>query len=365
MGVVIRSEETFVSKLEQLRRKLVACGGVQRRKDDEGFKRLKSKPMDDAEEKVVCVTSGDSFLGSAIVNELSIHGYSVRVIVDNLEDVNKLEETTSGRHNVTVVVAKLTDVNSLVEAFNGCRGVFHTSSSIDPAGLSGYTKVMSEVEMRTTENVMEACARTETVRNCVLTSSLLACIWRDQPGESETIGTSPIVDHSCWSSFQLCQHKKLWLALGKLKSEKVAWKIAQESGLKLATICSALITGPNFHLRSSTATMAYLKGAREMYTNGLLATVDVTKLAKAHVCVYEGMKDNAASGRYICFDRVISTADDATTFSAEIGGPVGTIVQTTPPVDSPISFQLSNKKLSDLMARSNLQRSCLNENRYF
>ena len=55
------------------------------------------------------------------------------------EDVSKLDETTSGRHNVTVVVAKLTDVNSLVEAFNGCRGVFHTSSSIDPAGLSGYT----------------------------------------------------------------------------------------------------------------------------------------------------------------------------------------------------------------------------------
>ena len=55
------------------------------------------------------------------------------------EDVNKLEETTSGRHNVTVVVADLTDVNSLVEAFNGCRGVFHTSSSIDPSGVSGYT----------------------------------------------------------------------------------------------------------------------------------------------------------------------------------------------------------------------------------
>lgn len=53
---------------------------------------------------------------------------------------------------------------------------------------------------------------------------------------------------------------QLWYALGKLKSEKVAWRIAQESGLKLATICSALITGPNFHHRNSTATMAYLKG---------------------------------------------------------------------------------------------------------
>ncbi|XP_022938554.1 cinnamoyl-CoA reductase-like SNL6 [Cucurbita moschata] len=360
MGVVVRSEETFVSELERCRRMLVACAGVQRRKDGKEFKSLKPRPIDDADEKVVCVTSGVSFLGSAIVNELSLHGYFVRVIVDNPEDVNKLEETTSGRHNVTVVVADLTDVNSLVEAFNGCRGVFHTSSSIDPSGVSGYTKVMSEVEMRTTENVMEACARTETVRNCVLTSSLLACIWRDQAGESESIGSSRIVDHACWSSLQLCQDKKLWFALGKLKSEKVAWKIAQESGLKLATICSALITGPNFHRRSSTATIAYLKGAREMYTNGLLATVDVTKLAKAHVCVYEGMKENSSS-RYICFDRVISTANEASMLATEIGVPVGSIVQTTPPINSPVSFQLSNKKLCDLMFRSNLQRSCLNE----
>ena len=60
--------------------------------------------------------------------------------------------------------------------------------------------------MRSTENVMEACARTETVRNCVLTSSLLACIWRDQP---ESTGTSRVVDHGCWSSFQLCQDKKV------------------------------------------------------------------------------------------------------------------------------------------------------------
>ncbi|KAA0037529.1 cinnamoyl-CoA reductase 1-like [Cucumis melo var. makuwa] len=360
MGVLFRSEQTFVSELHLLRRNLLSYGGLQRRKDSERFNALKSNPIVDPEEKVVCVTSGVSFLGSAIVEELSTHGYSVRVIVDNPEDVNKLEETTSGRHNVTVVVAKLTDVNSLVEAFNGCRGVFHTSSSIDPAGLSGYTKVMSEVEMRNTENVMEACSRTETVRNCVLTSSLLACIWRDQHGENET---SQIVDHASWSSLELCQHKKLWLALGKLKSEKVAWKIAQESGLKLATICSALITGPNFHLRSSTATLAYLKGAREMYANGLLATVDVTKLAKAHLYVYEGMKDNAASGRYICFDRVISTADEAATFAAEIRVPVHTIVQTTPPIDHLILFQLSNKKLSDLIARSNLQgRRCLNEN---
>lgn len=40
---------------------------------------------------------------------------------------------------ISAVMANLTEVESLSEAFNGCRGVLHTSSFIDPAGLSGYT----------------------------------------------------------------------------------------------------------------------------------------------------------------------------------------------------------------------------------
>lgn len=39
-----------------------------------------------------------------------------------------------------------------------------------------------------------------------------------------------------------------------------------------------------------------------MFVNGLLATVDVSKLAEAHVSVFEAM-NKTAFGRYICFDR--------------------------------------------------------------
>lgn len=53
---------------------------------------------------------------------------------------------------------------------------------------------------------------------------------------------------------------QLWYALGKLRAEKAAWRIANERGLKLTTICPALITGPEFCRRNPTATIAYLKG---------------------------------------------------------------------------------------------------------
>lgn len=55
-------------------------------------------------------------------------------------------------------------------------------------------------------------------------------------------------------------YHQLWYALGKLRAEKAAWRIAEEQGLRLTTICSALITGPQFCGRNPTPTIAYLKG---------------------------------------------------------------------------------------------------------
>lgn len=46
------------------------------------------------------------------------------------EELNKLE---------SVVVAKMQDLESLCHAFRGCHAVFHTSSFIDPHGVSGYS----------------------------------------------------------------------------------------------------------------------------------------------------------------------------------------------------------------------------------
>lgn len=43
----------------------------------------------------------------------------------------------------------MTEIESLLEAFEGCRGVFHTSAFIDPAGLSGYTVSLLLFPIRT------------------------------------------------------------------------------------------------------------------------------------------------------------------------------------------------------------------------
>lgn len=85
MGIV-RTDERQRMEIEEFRRMLMSCAGLNRRKDDDGDMREKFTAIEEIEdplEKLVCVTSGVSFLGIAIVNQLLVHGYSVRVIVDN------------------------------------------------------------------------------------------------------------------------------------------------------------------------------------------------------------------------------------------------------------------------------------------
>ncbi|KAL8475458.1 hypothetical protein ACS0TY_028207 [Phlomoides rotata] len=360
MGIV-RLEDTQKAELEEFRRMLLSCAAVHRRKDDDGFRGRDNAPPaqnGDVLDRLVCVTSGVSSLGIAVVNQLLVNGYSVRIIVDNEEDVEKLREMEiSGEmrlHDsiVEIVKAKLCEVESLTEAFDGCRGVFHTAAFVDPAGLSGYSKTMADIEVNASKNVVKACGISPSVRHCILTSSLLTCIWRNNSCDQ----LSRLIDHKCWSDESICIDKKLWYALGKLRAEKAAWEIAKASGLKLATICPGLITGSKFCQRNTTSTIAYLKGVQEMYAFGLLATVDIDSLAKAHVRVFEETK-KSASGRYICFDKVIRRNDEIEMLAVETGISTSSVNGGASCSNGP-RFELSNVKLARLMLRT---RRCLNE----
>lgn len=46
------------------------------------------------------------------------------------EEIHQLE---------SVVVAKMGNLDMLCDAFRGCHAIFHTSSFIDPHGVTGYS----------------------------------------------------------------------------------------------------------------------------------------------------------------------------------------------------------------------------------
>ncbi|BAU01519.1 hypothetical protein VIGAN_11076900 [Vigna angularis var. angularis] len=147
MGVMC-TWESEKTEMEAFCRKLVVAAG----KDDEGGRNHHLVSYyEDGDEKGtwLCVTSGVSYVGLALVNHLLQLGYSLRITVENpeeMEKVKEIEKTAEGK--LEAIMAKLTDIDGLEKAFQGCGGVFHTSAFTDPAGLSGYTKSMAKIEVK-------------------------------------------------------------------------------------------------------------------------------------------------------------------------------------------------------------------------
>lgn len=98
-------------------------------------------------------------------------------------------------------------------------------------------------------------------------------------------------------------YEQLWHALSKTLAEKTAWALAMDRGVSMVSINAGLLISPNLCINTP-----YLKGAAEMYEDGVFVTVDVNFLVDAHICVFE---DISTYGRYLCFNHVINQNEDA------------------------------------------------------
>lgn len=87
MGIA-RTDEHRRSEIESFRRVLLSYAGACKSQDKEevGNNLVMNADEGVVQDKVVCVTSGVSYLGIAIVNQLLVRGYNVRIIVDNQGD---------------------------------------------------------------------------------------------------------------------------------------------------------------------------------------------------------------------------------------------------------------------------------------
>ncbi|EEF28742.1 cinnamoyl-CoA reductase, putative [Ricinus communis] len=304
--------------------------------------------------KLVCVTSGNSYLGANIVKKLLANGSLVRVTIQNqvdLEDMRCLISDEELNKLESVMVAKMQDLDSLCAVFSGCHAIFHTSSFIDPHGISGYSEQMAYLETEVAKNVIEACSRAAYIRRCIFTSSLLASVWI-----GDNLNTA--IDESCWSSEEFCRENKLWLALGKTRAEQAAWKKSKELKVKLVTLCPGLLMAPLFPHAHKEVSFPYIKGGSHMLRQGILATADVSKVAEAHVHVYEAM-DDGACGRYLCFDKIIKRLDEAIQLETELkkhGLQPGSLV--LPEDTEEIHSNVSNSKLAKLLFQVCQGKSC-------
>ncbi|KAK6256773.1 hypothetical protein QUC31_000232 [Theobroma cacao] len=86
---------------------------------------------------------------------------------------------------------------------------------------------------------MKACAKAETVRRLVFTSS------------AGTIDVAehqkPFYDETCWSGLAFIQAKKMtgWMyVVSKTMAEQAAWKFAKENNIDFVSIIPPLVVGP-------------------------------------------------------------------------------------------------------------------------
>ncbi|XP_062119732.1 cinnamoyl-CoA reductase-like SNL6 isoform X2 [Humulus lupulus] len=285
--------------------------------------------------QTVCVMDASGRLGSTLVQRLLQRGYNVHAAVQGHGDPLLVQTFESKK--VRIFHSDLLDYHSIMDALKGCCALFYCFEP--PSDHPSYDEFMGEVEVRAAHNVLEACAQTDTIHKVIFTSSVTAVIWRDDLTSSTS--TFSDFDERNWSDINFCKKLKLWHALSKTLAEKTAWALAMDRGLNMVSINGGLLMAS--HL---TITNPYLKGAAEMYENGVLVTADLKFVVDAHICVFE---DSSAYGRYLCFDSVVNCNQGAVELARMLSPPSSANVATLEEDTSVYQQRITNRKLNKLM----------------
>ncbi|KAJ6712092.1 hypothetical protein OIU79_008329 [Salix purpurea] len=283
----------------------------------------------------VCVMDAAGNLGLSLVERLLQRGYTVHAAVQNHNCESQLNGLARGNKKLKIFHADPFDYKSIIDALRSCSGLFYTFEP--PEDQPTYDEFMTEVEVRAAQNVLEACAQTETIDKVVFTSSATAVICRDDR-KSEIAG----FDERHWSDLSFCRKFKLWHALSKTQAEKTTWALAMDRGVNMVSVNAGLLTSPpDLSIKNP-----YLTGAAEFYEDGVFVTVDLKFLVDAHICIYE---DDSSYGRYLCFNHVVKRHRDAIEHASRL-----TPFAPSPPPSFDqdmkiIQRTISNKKLNKLM----------------
>ncbi|URD93475.1 3-beta hydroxysteroid dehydrogenase/isomerase family [Musa troglodytarum] len=246
----------------------------------------------------VCVMDASCRLGVSLVERLLRRGYAVHAATyghGSGESSGSLRRLSGENRRLKLFHADPFDYQSIVDAMKGCAGLFYT---FEPPQDQSYDEFLVEVEARSAHNVLEACAQVETMERAVFTSSVTAVVWKENRKAAAEF------DEREWSEPNFCRKYKLWHALAKTLAEKTAWALAMDRGVDMVCVNAGLL------LVAADLSVAnpYLKGAAQMYEDGVLVTVDVDFLVDAHVAVYESP---SAFGRYLCFNGAVCRPHDA------------------------------------------------------
>ncbi|KAI3908448.1 hypothetical protein MKW92_005514 [Papaver armeniacum] len=257
---------------------------------------------EEEEPKRVCVMDASGRLGSSLVESLLQRNYIVHAAVSIYGNLQPLQGLANCLNNKKLKIFETDpfDYESIINALKDCSALFYSFKTPKVFNSSNGIIIKSKKDHKSTDELSE--------RN--------------------------------WSDVNFCKKFKLWHGLSKTLAEKTAWALAMDRGVNMVSINAGFLVGPEISTKTS-----YLKGAAEMYEDGVLVTVDLKFLVDAHICVFE---DISSYGRYLCFNHVINRPDDAVEFAKMLTP--ATLSAATSYEDLGIFEQrIGNKKLNKLM----------------
>ncbi len=205
---------------------------------------------------MVVVTGATGHIGNVLVRQLLSRGEKVRVVIPPAEDITPLDGLP-----VEMVEGDIRDMGSLLRAFRGSDMVYHLAGIISI--LPGQDRLLHQVNVVGTQNIVEACMKTG-VKRLVYTSSIHAI-------EEPPRGT--IIDETL-----PCNPNKVPKGYGRSKAQAtLAVLKGVEQGLNAVIVCPTGVTGPYDYRISEMGQLIidFANGNLKTYVDGAYDFVDV------------------------------------------------------------------------------------------
>lgn len=249
----------------------------------------------------VCVTGATGFIGGHLVEQLLAKGYTVRGTVRDLDAAADgfLPGLPGAKDRLELVWADLLKEGSFDLPIAGCETVFHVASPFVLHADDPHRDLVMPA-VAGTRNVLNACARSSSVRRVVVTSSLAAMTGRAD-------GT--VVTEGHWNNHSHVGSNPYYYA--KTEAERTAWAFMDEAprDFDLVVINPVGVFGPS-HRQSVNTSVGYVRDLMNGSTPAIVdldvSVVDVRDVADAHI---RAMEEPAASGRYLCGHTVLTSRE--------------------------------------------------------
>ena len=281
--------------------------------------------------QTILVTGATGYVGSWVTKYLLEKGFRVRITVRDKSNSGKYKFlqiiAADSQGELEVYEADLLKPGSYNEVAKGCEAIIHIASPFS-LRFKDPIKELIEPAVQGTENVLAAATASATVKQVVLTSSVVA-VHGDNIDMQEK-GLREFTEDD-FNDTSTATHQPY--PYSKVKAELAAWDIAkQQDQWKLVVLNPAFVMGPPLTADTNSESIQFMKDmlGGKFFTGAPyleFGFVEVRDVARAHILALE---KEAANGRHILAERVLDFMGFAKTIKSLYPGKYRLPLMKTP-----------------------------------